>query len=319
MPKGVTTQDVWSACDALLLEGARPTIERVRQKLGRGSPNTVGPMLDTWFKGLGARLADPQAFASAPTLPEFVLQMAQQLWDHAAAQARGDLDTQLKDGLAQARAQVEEAAAAERTARTQVQEQRDELTRLREQHETQREHAAVTRTQLLQAQRQADDLRQRMEHLQAQLERQRTEGVSAMREVQENAQSNQRRLALDLDAERQHRIKTERRVETLESTLQEQRESAHAAELSHAERMARLQSQHEEREVALGRLHAEHEMLIAQLSVARADAEATQREAHAATQQLALAERLIATLKPSRGPRTRIKVDSGTPPGRSTR
>ncbi|WP_196360993.1 DNA-binding protein, partial [Achromobacter xylosoxidans] len=41
MATGITEQDVWRAADALLLEGARPTIERVRQKIGRGSPNTV--------------------------------------------------------------------------------------------------------------------------------------------------------------------------------------------------------------------------------------------------------------------------------------
>ena len=50
---GIRETDVWDAADALLLEGARPTIERIRQKAGRGSPNTVGPYLDTWFKGLG--------------------------------------------------------------------------------------------------------------------------------------------------------------------------------------------------------------------------------------------------------------------------
>jgi transcriptional regulator with AAA-type ATPase domain len=41
----------------LLHEGPRPTIERVRQKIGRGSPNTVSPMLERWFASLGQRLA----------------------------------------------------------------------------------------------------------------------------------------------------------------------------------------------------------------------------------------------------------------------
>jgi hypothetical protein len=38
----------------LLAEGLRPTIERVRQKIGRGSPNTVSPMLERGFASLGA-------------------------------------------------------------------------------------------------------------------------------------------------------------------------------------------------------------------------------------------------------------------------
>lgn len=64
MARGITESDVFKACD-MLLEGARPTIERVRQTLGRGSPNTISPMLETWFKHLGARIKDPGAF-SAP-------------------------------------------------------------------------------------------------------------------------------------------------------------------------------------------------------------------------------------------------------------
>lgn len=70
MPRGITQDDVWKACDALLLEGARPTIERVRQKIGSGSPNTVSPFLETWFKNLGGRIKDPGAFAAPPELPD---------------------------------------------------------------------------------------------------------------------------------------------------------------------------------------------------------------------------------------------------------
>ena len=39
--RGVQEQDVWAAADAVLLQGERPTIERVLQHMGRGSPNTV--------------------------------------------------------------------------------------------------------------------------------------------------------------------------------------------------------------------------------------------------------------------------------------
>jgi hypothetical protein len=36
-----------SAADELIAQGARPTIERVPGRMGRGSPNTVAPMLNT--------------------------------------------------------------------------------------------------------------------------------------------------------------------------------------------------------------------------------------------------------------------------------
>lgn len=64
-PRGVQPSDVWAAADALLAQGLRPTIERVRLHLGRGSPNTVSPMLEGWFAALGERLRLAQSSADA--------------------------------------------------------------------------------------------------------------------------------------------------------------------------------------------------------------------------------------------------------------
>ena len=50
--RGIQEAQVWGAADALLHEGLRPTIERVRQKIGSGSANTVSPMLERWFATL---------------------------------------------------------------------------------------------------------------------------------------------------------------------------------------------------------------------------------------------------------------------------
>lgn len=113
MSRGINEKDVWTACDALLLAGERPTIERVRQRIGRGSPNTVSPLLDAWFKGLGARIADPGAFVAAPDVPEPVQQAAKHFWEAALAATRRDFDERLRDGMAAAVANVE--AEKERT------------------------------------------------------------------------------------------------------------------------------------------------------------------------------------------------------------
>ena len=51
--RGVQDDDVWAAADQLIGEGLRPTIERVRMKMGRGSPNTVSPMLDACLPAWG--------------------------------------------------------------------------------------------------------------------------------------------------------------------------------------------------------------------------------------------------------------------------
>ena len=96
--RGVQDEDVWAAADQLIGEGLRPTIERVRMKMGRGSPNTVSPMLDAWFASLGARLGvgnDAQPIAS--DLPTAVRQAASKLWETALLEAKAVANQQLME------------------------------------------------------------------------------------------------------------------------------------------------------------------------------------------------------------------------------
>jgi len=74
MTRGIQESDVWEAADALLVAGERPKIERVRQKIGLDSPNTVSPILDTWFKHLGIRLAGSCSDAAGREVPELSAQ-----------------------------------------------------------------------------------------------------------------------------------------------------------------------------------------------------------------------------------------------------
>ena len=84
--RGITSTDVDRAADALLREGERPTIEKVRLKIGRGSPNTINPLLDTWWSRLAGRLdAGP---AALHRLPEPVLLAAEGLWMQTLDEAR---------------------------------------------------------------------------------------------------------------------------------------------------------------------------------------------------------------------------------------
>src|SRR5271155_5132186 len=84
--RGITARDVEFAADALLRLGHRPTIEKIRDKIGRGSPNTINPMLDVWWKRLSSRLdAGP---AALHRLPETVAHVAEALWMQALDEAR---------------------------------------------------------------------------------------------------------------------------------------------------------------------------------------------------------------------------------------
>lgn len=50
MARGITESDVHGAADALVADGERPTVERIRAYLGTGSPNTVVRWLETWWQ-----------------------------------------------------------------------------------------------------------------------------------------------------------------------------------------------------------------------------------------------------------------------------
>ncbi|MDO8251242.1 MAG: DNA-binding protein [Rhodoferax sp.] len=100
--RGVQQEEIWAAADALLKDGLRPTIERVRQKMGRGSPNTVSPMLEAWFASLGPRLDATPAQEEAGHLPAPVWESMTQVWDTAMLSARAQAD----EALARSRRQL---------------------------------------------------------------------------------------------------------------------------------------------------------------------------------------------------------------------
>jgi Plasmid replication region DNA-binding N-term len=82
----VTQSDVSHAADSLLRAGERPTIDKVRAKIGKGSPNTINPMLDAWWKTLSRRLDSGPA--ALHRLPETVAHIAEALWMQALEEAK---------------------------------------------------------------------------------------------------------------------------------------------------------------------------------------------------------------------------------------
>jgi hypothetical protein len=83
---GVTYGDVAQAADALFRARERPTVEKIRAKIGGGSPNTIGPLLDQWWCTAAERLeAGPAAFHR---LPEGVAHICEALWLQALEEGR---------------------------------------------------------------------------------------------------------------------------------------------------------------------------------------------------------------------------------------
>lgn len=112
--RGVRQADVDRAADAILARGERPTIEKVRQLLGTGSPNTVTPLLDAWYKALGARVAGLQAHGAEDRAPSAVASAFKLFWDTAMAEARAAAHRELAGEREMLRAAQAELAEEQR-------------------------------------------------------------------------------------------------------------------------------------------------------------------------------------------------------------
>lgn len=86
MAVGVPENDVFAAADAVLARGERPTVERVRLHLGRGSPARVGGLLDQWWARLAERL---NGASRLPTLPIEVAEEFVAVWQQSIYLAQG--------------------------------------------------------------------------------------------------------------------------------------------------------------------------------------------------------------------------------------
>ncbi|VTU42033.1 DNA-binding protein [Variovorax sp. RA8] len=221
--RGIQESQVWEAADALVHEGLRPTIERVRQKIGSGSPNTVSPMLERWFATLGKRLdgrGANLADGEAHQLPLAVIQATKLFWDAARREAdqvqvqkneaaRRELElqrevldrkeselTQREASFEQARVALDEALASSRQAVAAIEAQM---------HTQQQESARL----LSDSEAEVRRLRKALEEAVASKEALREKAAMELGAVQRDAKeaeqrhvAHERRLLADIDRER---------------------------------------------------------------------------------------------------------------------
>lgn len=106
MPRGITQDQVNDAADAILSTGENPTVEKVRGKLGTGSPNTITRMLDAWRRGLGERL---QQLTALPDLPAAAGQAMFEVWRLACEHAEEEISARFvseRESIEAARAEL---------------------------------------------------------------------------------------------------------------------------------------------------------------------------------------------------------------------
>lgn len=299
--RGIQYEDVAQAADALLQEGSRPTIERIRLRLGRGSPNTVSLMLEQWFGGLGQRLGGAGAAAKSQdsAVPAPVMQAAQALWSAASHAA----DAHAEQVWAQR--QTEQDAAEQELEKSRAQLQARELAlherlqamesalalstqQLREGHE----RATAQQAALAQREQELRDLRtaardaaqhssERLAALQQQLE-------------QVQAQAHDERSAI----EARHVANERRWLEEVDRARQEARKSALATQEA-ARKNALLQTQADEAAAALQTAHSAH----------AEDIQAVRQELASAQNQATQAQTALA--RPARTPAQQVRAMGG--------
>lgn len=212
-PRGVQLEEVWAAADAVLGLGERPTIERVRQQLGRGSPNTVGPMLDDWYGSLAKRLQTPGDVANGVQdpdnpLPGPVLKAAKTLWGRALQHAHESATTQ----ISQARAELEERAEALRQAQEQL---KREQQRIEDRNEAYAVAMQAKDAQIAELARKGHEQQQQLFSCQQQLDGALSEGV----QMRQAAESERRRHEAKESEQQAERLRIEERAQAQERRL----------------------------------------------------------------------------------------------------
>lgn len=270
--RGVQQHEVDAAADVLVAERQRPTIERVRQKLRRGSPNTIAPMLETWFATLAPRLGVATSDAEICGVPAEVRGVAETLWSSALAlaqtQAAGLLQSE-RDALAHERLGLAAGHTALDAARAQL-----------VQHET------MLRDALSTAQSQAEESKQRFQRSEVELARSNAELA--------NVRDSLGKSVVERDAER-CRYDNQLQAAAQERERQQERASSNERRLLEEVDRARQEAKQMRAELtAMGKKHeaAQVELLWTQqqLNQVKGDHKAT---VAALTEKVAAAERRV--------------------------
>lgn len=301
MPVGVPETEVFAAADRVLARGERPTTERVRAELGRGSPARVGQLLEQWWDALAKRMAGETRL---PDLPPAVAEAFKAVWvsaiEHgtgvaqaAVAQAKAEL-IQKQVRLAEERAGWERTLTDMGTARTTAEAAREraearlgDLQQLLDQHIAQQAELQAQRDTLSSR---CAQLEQALAAIQTQLAEHHQAAAQEREALQEHVRTTENRAHAEVDRARQDlkelraQLTASQREHTAADRQQRQQLASVQAALTKAERAAAAQQ---------ARADALEQQLarLADLSTTLKTAPARKRRAAGATSRAAKREK----------------------------
>lgn len=254
MAIGVPKTDVFQAADRVLARGERPTVERVRAQLGRGSPARVGQLLEQWWEALAKRLAGETRL---PELPADVAAAFRSVWATATEHATAVADA----ALAERRESVERDHVSLSAERLRLNAEIDgvrEALRVADAARTVADQRLADQLELVdQLRRELDDgahrrdalearnasleqelaaLRRQVQHKEDGIAKERAATAEHVRSVEDRAHAEVDRARADAKAQKAQIAQLEREGRTLRATLSEEHQ-AHANALRAAERV----------------------------------------------------------------------------------
>lgn len=263
MAVGVPETAVFAAADRVLARGERPTVERVRLELGRGSPARIGQLLEHWWEVLAQRLAGE---ARLPDLPPAVAEAFKAVWvsatDHgtqlaqASVASRVDELTQDQARLANERSEWQQAVEAAHAAQANAETSRQtaearvgDLQRLLEQQAAQHAELLAQRDALS---TRAQQLEAALAASQAALTEQRQHAGQERQALQHHVRATEEHAHAEIDRARQE-------TKTLQGQLAASQRALSARDQQHRQDLDAAQAavSRAERETAAQRARAD--------------------------------------------------------------
>ena len=266
MAVGVPESEVFAAADAVLARGERPTVERVRGELGRGSPARVGALLDQWWEQLAVRL---RGEARLPGLPPEVAQAFVAIWqqattlaqvvvDHSVATQRQVLEeereqlaaqeTRARLEVTQARQLVAEAQAARLSVETRLLDLEQLLVQRQAQIEDLQDQRVGLQEERQLLSRQVDSLQAELQEQQRQAEQARISQEAYVRGVEERAHREVDRAREEGKARQVEHRELQRQIAASQHTIEVCRSTLADSQREAAALQARAEVAAEQRE-----------------------------------------------------------------------
>ena len=311
------TKSLYREVCALLFfrHGITPTTNKLYQYVRKGTMSTPAEALGKFWDELRSKA---RVEIDHPDLPEELKATAAeaiaQIWRHAGATARGELEVlriEARAELEQAQRELQEARASVDAERARNEELSNSMRAANETAQTvctelevERRSHTGTAARLQEVQSQLGQAREQQQRLQEGFSAELAKVRDAVAQADQRAAAAERRALLEVEQERQARGKADKQVESLRGQVAALEAQDRQKGLAHAEASARLQAQVDTLGATTQRQSSENELLHSQVVQLREQLQVSQQEATKYRAEAETVQALLQRLNPSAAPKS---------------